>query len=417
MDVERALIGKALQAGQLDDLVARGIEPFHFASRECQEVYEGCLQHLGSYQVPPTVEVIQREFPDFTVNFTQTSIEYLTDEFVKKVKRRKAIELGDAYAEAIDDPAQVGSIEDVAMEMAATLMDVVPQPRVGRFSDEERRIQDYLRRRDEEGIWGLRTGFATIDHITTGIQAQELAVVVAWQGIGKSWFMQHWAWNMYMHGHTPLFISLEMSEEEIFERWTTMATHVAHHALRICELPDADIEKWREVAARAKDARAERDIIVIDDIGSCTPDRVLAETRRYKPDAVFVDYIELMDPPRRIDGGGWQELNEIGKDLKRNARVLGIPVIVAAQTNVGGSGGDGPLLSNISYKSHGKHANLIFGVHRDEEMERAREAQIRLLKNRNGKKVWIDAIWDLDKGDIREKSASEYMRVRNASIA
>jgi replicative DNA helicase len=411
LDVERTILGKAILAGQLDELVAAGIEPEHFSSRECTEVYESCLAHYRRYQVPPSREAVAQKHPDFHAPLSQDSTEFLIDQFVQKVKRREAIRLGEAYMEAIDDPDEVGHIEDVAMEMAATLMEVVPQPRVGLYSDAELRIADYIQRRDEERVWGLKMGVPTLDNLTMGLQPKELAVVVAWQGVGKSLFMQHWCWQMYEQGKRPLFISLEMSKEELYERWDTMATSVLHHALRACELDETDMDRWREVAKKAKDARAERDIIAIDDLHVCTPDRVLAETRRYKPDAVFVDYLELMDPPRRLDGG-WQEINIIGKDLKRNARVLGTPVIVAAQTNVG-DGGTGPTLANISYKSTGKHANIIVGIHRDEEMEAADLAEVRLLKSRNGPRGRAEMHWNAPRMDFREKNFNEYVRMRS----
>lgn len=410
MDVERTLLGKALQTGQLDDLIARGIEPEHFSSHECQEVYNACLDHVRKYQEPPSIDVVRDTYPDFSIQLSQDGLDYITDRFIKQVKRREAIKLGEIYSAAIDDPNQVGNIEELAMEMAATLMEIVPQPRVGRYSDVDERIEEYERKKDEDDIWGLKCGLPTIDEATLGLQSHELAVIVAWQGTGKSTFMQMWAWNMYLQGKVPLFISLEMEREALLRKWDSMAENWEYHSIKAGHLSSEQIKRWREIAQKAKEFRAERDIIVIDDLFSCTPDRVLAETRRYKPDAVFVDYIELMDSPRRNDQS-WQEINMIGKELKRNARFLNIPVIAAAQTN-SGDGGNGPTLGNISYKSTGKHADQIIGLHRDEDMERDKVMEVRLLKNRDGKPVTVEAHWDPEINDYREKRFSDYAKER-----
>lgn len=413
MDIERALLGKALHAGQLEDLVTRGIEVDHFSSGECREVFDSALDHLRKYQVPPSVDAMRDEHPDFVMELTTDSTDFLIDKFVNQVKRRKAIQLGEAYAEAIEDPDQVGNIEEVAMEMATTLMEIVPQPRIGRYSESDERREEYNRKKEagEEEIWGLKMGVPSIDNLTMGLKPSELGVVVAWQGVGKSLFMQNWAWNMYLQDRTPLYISLEMSKEELYERWDAMAMTVEHHALISCTLPDADVERWEEVAQKARETRAERDILVIDDLGSCTPDRVLAETRRYQPDAVFVDYLELMDSPRNNDQG-WREIDMIGRDLKRNARVLKTPVVVAAQTNIG-DGGQGPTLSNISYKSTGKHANIMIGLHRDEEMEARKKMEVRLLKNRRGRgRTTTEMHWNPEIMEFREKTLADYARSR-----
>lgn len=413
MDIERVLLGKTLHAGQFEELVVRGIEVDHFSSGECREVFDSALDHLRRYQTPPSVEAMRDQHPDFAMELTSDSTDYLIDKFIAQVKRRKAIELGEAYTDAIDDPTQVGQIEEIAMEMATTLMDVVPQPRIGRYSEQDSRIEEYERKvaAGEDEIWGLKMGVPSIDNLTMGLKPSEFGVVVAWQGVGKSLFMQNWAWNMYLQNKTPLYISLEMSKEELYERWDAMAASVEHHALVSCSLPDADLDRWRQVAKKARETRPERDILVIDDLGSCTPDRVLVETRRYQPHAVFVDYLELMDAPRRNDQG-WREIDMIGRDLKRNARVLKIPVVVAAQTNIG-DGGNGPTLSNISYKSTGKHANILVGLHRDEEMEARNIMEVRLLKNRRGRgRVTADMHWNAEYMDFREKTLADYARSR-----
>lgn len=418
MDPERSLISRAIHGGHLDDLIARGIEVDHFADEECQKVYGTMLAHFSKYGEPPTEEAVRDAHPEMRLEVSSEAIDYLLDRFVRDVKRRLAIDLYRDFGDAIDDD-RVEEIEMVAMEMASALLDVVPSPTAGRYSDAENRIDDYFRRLEAGEPPGLMTGYPQIDRYTVGIQDHEFGVVAGWQNSGKSMVMQRWALNVYEDNEdkTPLYISLEMSRDECYGRWDTMATGIEHRALRALELGEGDIAKLREAAARAKDFRAERDIICIDDIGSCTPDRVLVETRRYQPAIVFVDYLELMDPPRTAESE-WQGINMIGKQLKRNARIKingkHIPIVVGAQTNAD-DGGKGASLGNISYKSTGKHADIVLGITRTAEMEAEKRMNLELLKNRNGARSKVDELHcEPERMELRPASMKQEFEARKA---
>jgi replicative DNA helicase len=391
VDAERALLGKAIHGQQLDAMVSAGIEVEHFADSDCRAVYATMREHLSRYGQPPTAEAINDRHPEFPITVSGEAVEYLIDRFLVQVKRRKAIELYRDFGEACDDPDRVLEIEVVAMEMASTLMDIVPSPRVGRYSEEENRIEEYIREKAMGKPRGMEIGFPDIDFHIVGLQPHEFMVVAGWQNSGKSLIMQRVAWHFYsVLSKRPLYISLEMSKEECYGRWTSMATGIEHRSLRAMELAEdsADFKRWRQTAAAAKQFRAERDILCIDDIGSCTPDRVLVETRRYEPDVVFVDYLELMDPPRS-GVEQWQGIDQIGRQLKRNARLpvngRHIPVVVGAQTNAD-DGGRGASLTTISYKSTGKHADIVLTIKRTEEMIAARQMELEIAKNRNGRR-------------------------------
>ena len=394
MDAERELLSKVIHGLAIDELIGRGIEPDHFADAECRAVYQTMLAHNSRYGQPPGATAVRDAHPDFAPAVTQESMDYLCDRFIRAVKRRKAIELYRDFGDACDDPERVEEIEVVALEMAGQLMDIVPAPRIGRYSDADNRIQDYLRRLAKGEPPGMMTSFPEIDRATVGVQQHEFVVVAGWQNSGKSSVMQRWAYNFYNAKKKVLFITLEMSDDECYERWDSMANRIEHRALRSLEIAkdSKEIERWREEAKRAKEFRAEQEIIVIDDIGSCTPDRVLTETRRYEPDVVFVDYLELMDPSRSTESL-WQGVDQIGRQLKRNARLpisgKHVPVVVAAQTNAD-DGGKGASLDNISYKSTGKHADIVVGITRTKEMEEEKRMQLVLLKNRNGRRGVVD---------------------------
>lgn len=414
MDIEKLLLSKVIQTQQADVIISRGIESDHFADRECQEVFETIVEHMREYKVPPSLDAVRLKHPDFNIEISTDALEYLMDQFVNDVKRRKAIEVGRSFRDAIDNPAQVKDIELVALEMARTLTEVVPSPTVSRFSDAELRIQEYDRRLEAGEIYGLLTGVKTFDDLTLGMQSHEFVVILAFLGMGKSTFMQWIFYQTYLQGKTPLMISLEMDADALLRKFDVMATQIKYWAMKALELDTADKDIWYAMAERADADRHEKDIIIIDDVRGCTSDKVMAETIRYKPDLVGIDYIGLMHAPRELSNS-WQKMQYITRELKANARGLRIPVLAAAQANRDAAKGDVGIANTAEGLSIAQDCDIMFALQRDEDQEKNNEMEVLMLKNRDGKKGRALMNWELDTMDIWERHPETLMKRRESS--
>jgi hypothetical protein len=291
-----------------------------------------------------------------------------------------------------------------ALEMARILTEVVPAPRASRFSDKSRK-DEYDKRKREGDTHGLYLGIPTFDEATNGLQHHELLTWVAYMGVGKSTALQHNAYSFYLQGNTTLFISLEMEAEALLRKLDVMASKVKYAAMKALELDVGEREQWERVLEQAHKDRHEKDIIIIDDIRNCTPDHVMSRAMRYKPDAVIVDYLELMS--KRKGSSHWEAISDAGIALKQNARLLKIPHLTAAQLSR--EGGRGELsLANIGYQSVGKHSDIVIGLKQDDEAEARSEMEAILLKNRDGKKnISVDMRWEMERMNIKEKGVEE----------
>ncbi len=193
----------------------------------------------------------------------------------------------------------------------------------------------------------------------------------------------------YLAGFTPMLFSLEMESEAIMRKFDTLTTNFSSQALKAIKLKPNDIERWEEAAARAKEAV--NDIIVLDDVGRCTTERIFAEMNRYKPDLVAVDYVSLMDAPR----GGmahWEGVTMITKGLKAIARDMKIPIIGVAQSNDENTG-----QSSIAHsKSIFRDSDIVIGLNQDDDMKDAQKMEIKLIKNRDGRLLNLFTMWDVD---------------------
>jgi replicative DNA helicase len=334
MDVERSLVSRIIATGEIENVIARGIDEDHFADEECQEVYAYTITHLKKYKGAPSMKAIKDKFPSFEPELGEDSIDYLTDRHIVNVKRRLANEALMSLAEAAEDPERAEEIDIEFLDISRQLATVVPTTAVARFSDMHKRIDQYRKDKVEGNQWGIRMGIPALDEKTFGIQPHELVVCAGFQGTGKSTLMQHIGFTGYLQGKTVLFVSLEMDEKPLLRKFDTMAVDMSHRQLKGLDLPDEAVNRWEKWA---DDAEADRDhgkdIIIIDRIGSRTATGVYAETIRHKPDMVIVDYISLLETGRTGSEKHWQQIGQISRELKLNAQTLGIPVIAAAQTN------------------------------------------------------------------------------------
>lgn len=408
-DVERTLVSKALQSGGLSELVAKGIKPDHFADPDIRDVFEYAMEFHREYGDPPTVGAVKLEFPKFKPVIDKNPLGYHLDRFDLKVKERVAIDHVREFANSIEDPQELKNIELRAFEMARDLAEVLPTPRASFFGrDAMKRKHAYHERKKEGNIRGILLGIPSIDEVLLGLKPGQLATIVAYMGVGKSILMAYIAYMAYLQGKTSLIISLEMDESEVMERIDVLASNVRSRALMALELNAGEEKKWYDVLEKAHAAQHERDIIIRDDIRDCTVDHVFAEASRFKPDLVFVDYLELMSVPRSQGGQsqGWEKVSAAGMGLKQNARLLRIPHVTAAQLNREG-GRDKVTLANVGHQSIGKHSDIMLGLQQDEEQEDQQEMEVRSLKVRRGPKPHTTMRWQLDTMDIHEKGLSE----------
>lgn len=409
MDVERALISKIIDTGRLEDAIAAGVREDLFYDDECRDMYRYLSDHMRRYKSRPSVAAVKSDHPDFEWEFHEDALEYLIDKFVVLCKRRLARDMVVELAAACDDPERAANIDLDFLEVSRKLATLVPSTKVARFSDMPKRVIGY-EQDVEKGVQpGIPFGFPWLDDKTGGLQPHEVCTIAAFSGIGKSTLSMVIAFHAWANGKTPLIISLEMEARMMLRKFDAMAGNLDYKKLKQLQLPDEQIERWRQKAEEV--ALSIADIPIIDSIRHCTPDHVFAETVRHKPDLVVIDYITLMRSSRPGQKGAsmWQSVTEITQDLKQNARTLKIPIIAMAQTNRG-SAKDGADLDNVGYSlSIVQDSDIVIGMFADDAMKENKEMQIRLKKNRDGGLGEFMARWDHDNMDFRQKGYMEGM--------
>lgn len=401
MDYESRLLSKTVQSGGLENLIASGISLRHFENPQNEELWNYLLNHVDKYKTEPSYEEVKDSFKEYEFEVVTDSFDYIKDKFIAQLKRREATAALFDLGNIIDtnNHEQLMQIDELFLDRSRDLANILPTTKAAKFSSMKDRIAQY--KRDQElGIQkGMPFGIPTLDSYTLGLMEYEYVTIAGPTGFGKTtlglWFML----NHFFAGHTPMIISLEMSDEEIYKKLDGMAADLKQHAIQAMTLGLDEMGRWEAMAEKIENL--ENDIIVID-VDNATPEKIYAEASRWNPDVIMVDYIQLLDAPRHIKES-YKQVGHISKQMKRIARQLRIPVYGLSQTN-SESFAEGAKLTNVSESRAIVHnSDIVLGLHQDEEMQAVQKLELRLLKNRRGvAKKNIYMLWDHENSDYRE---------------
>ena len=191
------------------------------------------------------------------------------------------------------------------------------------------------------------------------------------------------------HHQAACIFSLEMSKHEITMRLLSAEAKVPLHHMRAGTLSDEDWSKLARRMGEVADAP-----LYIDDSPNMTMMEIRAKARRLKQrndlKLVVIDYLQLMTSGKRVESRQ-QEVSEFSRALKLLAKELEVPVIAMSQLNRGSEQRQDkkPMLSDLRESgSIEQDADMVMMIHREDmyekESPRAGEADIMLVKHRNG---------------------------------
>lgn len=248
------------------------------------------------------------------------------------------------------------------------------------------------------GLRGVSTGFHDLDHLLSGMQKNNLIILAARPGQGKTAFMLNIAQNIAVKDKKSVGIfSLEMSKEELVDRLLVGQADVDAWRLKTGKLSEEDFGKISDAMGQLADAP-----IFIDDTPGLNLVEMRSKARRLQMEhnlsLLVVDYLQLIDPGKKYDNRV-QEVAMISQALKNLARELGIPVLSASQLSraVEHRGGDKrPQLADLRESGTiEQDADVVMFIYRPEVEVVTPMIPVKVLvaKHRNGATGEIDLMF------------------------
>ena len=173
------------------------------------------------------------------------------------------------------------------------------------------------------------TGFHDLDKLTAGLHPEEMTIIAARPGVGKTTMAINMIVNLAHKGIKCLLVSREMSGRQLMKRFIANYTPIDGHKLRLAKyLTDEDFAKIENATYEMM----EWPVYINDEIATIQEIRAYARELKVKDEleVLFVDYLQLCRSSNRHETRR-QEIEEISRGFKEISMELGIPVVVLSQ--------------------------------------------------------------------------------------
>ena len=249
---------------------------------------------------------------------------------------------------------------------------------------ESQQRYDFYKKKEER----LELDLDFFNKITRGgIPSKTLNICLAGTGVGKTMFMTHLASSILLQGKNVLYITMEMAEERIAERIDANLLNVGMSDLE--ELPYSMYEtKINKLQSKTSGK------LIIKEYPTASAHtghfralvKELALKKSFKPDIVFVDYLNICASARFKAGANvnsYTYIKAIAEELRGMAVENDIPIFSATQTTRGGFVSSDVGLEDTS-ESFGlpATADFMFALISSEELDDKNQIMVKQLKNR-----------------------------------
>jgi replicative DNA helicase len=220
-----------------------------------------------------------------------------------------------------------------------------------------------------------------------GLCRKTLNIILAGTGVGKSLAMCHFAAAAMTQQFNVLYITMEMAEERIAERIDANLLNMTMNEVK-------DLPKETYLDLMGKLQQKVKGKLIIKEYPTASSHvghfRALLQDlklkRKFKPDIIFIDYLNICASSRIKPGaniGSYTYIKAIAEELRGLAVEFDVPVFSATQTNRSGFKNSDPGLEDTS-ESFGlpATADLMFALITTEELDAQNQIMVKQLKNR-----------------------------------
>jgi replicative DNA helicase len=315
--------------------------------------------------------------------------------------KRKLIQVGSIIQQkGFDSENDAFDILEYTQEEMFALMESIQKRKAASFASITFQCIDELGMRmlKKEGVTGVPTGFYQLDELTSGWQKQNLIVVGARPGMGKTALALSLAVTGAKSKHPVGIFSLEMSAQELTFRMLSMETNTFSDKIRSGRLSKSEFDSFASQSISISSLP-----IFIDDSAGLSVFELKAKLRRMITEhgikLVIIDYLQLMKAGEGFRGNREQEISTISRNCKEMAKEFDLPIILLSQLSraVESRGkGNIPMLSDLRESGAiEQDADMVIFPHRPEYYKEEMlsdggtpaqgMAELHIAKQRNGR--------------------------------
>ena len=338
---------------------------------------------------------------------TASNVDYYINIVNEKAILRNLI----STATSIVSEAYMGdaTINETLDDAERKILNVVKNRKSGEFKPIQEALtnaQLNLEKLSESGgeITGIPSGFYDLDKVTTGFHENELIILAARPGMGKTAIVLNIVVNVALATKKNVAVfNLEMNAEQLAMRMISSAGQIDGYKIRTGKLEHSDWKRVNEAISQLAETN-----IKIDDTPGITIGEIRAKCRRLAAtekglSLIVIDYLQLVSTTSKYAGNRQQEVAEISRALKTLALELKVPIIACAQLSraVEGREDKRPLMSDLRESgSIEQDADIVAFLYRDDYYNKEARmddnnsvVEFIIGKNRNGQTKTVELLF------------------------
>jgi len=360
---------------------------------DCLEQFNFLKDFSEKYnQLPDKLTFIDK-YPDFKIFVVHEPRDAIIPRLKEEVFAKKLIPLYNKCSDMIADGDSITAanlLADKITQIKQTLADTTSAVDI---TDYNYKISEYKKLKD--GLVLMKTGFQELDDLFGGWSNEDLVVIFARLGVGKSWIAIRYAYELVKQGKRVGFYAGEMAPEKLSLRLDSFNTGTSNFSLLMGKLTEED---YSDVAKSLSNLPGKLLVLTPQQLGnSASVEDIKAFIESERLDAIFIDQISLM----RRDGrkSTHDAISQIANDLRILQSIEHIPMFIVSQQNRSSLQDKEVGAEHIAQSDDiGQNATIAIALEYDKATKVLTQ---NIVKSRNSSVAKFQYIWDIDKGKMQ----------------
>ena len=246
--------------------------------------------------------------------------------YEKYLLRQIVVQAEKVKEEALANNSDIYSVIVNAHSLFGELISLQPS----KTQDIEDMIKDTLESIKNKSTKLIKTGYPNIDKYSGGLTRGEITIIGGRPGHGKTTVMVNLLAKAIEQGQRAMFFSRELPNSELLKKILCLESgKLSYGMIRQNVFTDFDLNNMDEAIQIVRNKYSKDRFLMFDNIKNFA--LASSEIKKFKPDIIFDDYIQLIDckgyKDRRL------QIEQLVNDYKWLAKETDAVVVLASQLN------------------------------------------------------------------------------------
>ena len=190
----------------------------------------------------------------------------------------------------------------------------------------------------------ISTGYESVDRFAGGLTRGEVSIIGGRPGHGKTTYMLNLLSRMLDNGYRVMLFNRELPNVEVMKKLICLESEsLSYSMIRKGIYDDKGLDQLDRVRRKILDKYNEGNFVMFDNLRDFSSSAI--EVKKFKPDIIFDDYIQLIALESKLDRRF--QIEKLVNDYKWMAKEQKAAVILASQLN-----------RNVEYRGNGGRPQL-----------------------------------------------------------